>query len=188
MKKKALIAIFLFGLPFLFIFFFIGCSKTSPAGSASPAGLAGPQRTVGTAFIRVDTFSLTNSDWAYNGYITFVSFHGIDSFPDRYYDLNDSLITPGILDSGLVSVFFAPDNRKLGQWAALPYQIINQQTDSFSHNIDFETFNYKVRLDYFLVPNGFVDSSCCSWVTDVKVFAIPDYKFKIVIESGTVGR
>ncbi len=96
-----------------------GCSKTGPAGATGPTGPAGPQGAPGpqgpegNANVLVDTFTLTNSQWAYNSQYYFETTPGsYTEYFTRYHDVTDSAVTQSILNTGEVMVFFVPDDRQ----------------------------------------------------------------------------
>src|SRR5882762_7992904 len=104
------------------------CSKTGPTGpqgttgAAGPQGPTGPQGPQGNANVFTDTFSLVSADWLWNsGYTYSNSNSGTVTYFTRYHDVTFSKITQGMLDSGMVVVYLAPNANDLNQWAPLPY-------------------------------------------------------------------
>ncbi len=142
-------------------------------------GPVGPQGAKGNANVKVDTFTVTNANWLWNSDYTLYTGSGSStSWFTRYTDKIDSTITSGILDSGMVLVFFTPNDS--AQWAPLPYSFPSFG-DAFYYNFVFQTMVGKVRLHIFF--NG-VDAT--STIPTLSTYTFPNYKFKIVIVAGTL--
>jgi hypothetical protein len=171
--------------------FAAGCSKAGPAGPAGttgatgpqgPTGPTGPQGAEGNANVLVDVFSLTSSQWIYNSQYSLETSPGsYTEYFTRYHDVTDSAITPAILNTGEVMVFFVPNPiADTNTWAPLPYQFLDG-SGSFTYNIAFETMPYTVELEYFFnVLNNTTPPP------NLYNYTIPTYKFKIVVISGTI--
>jgi hypothetical protein len=167
---------------------FPGCSKTGPAGATGPAGPTGPQGPTGSqgpegnANVLVDTFTVVNSQWIYNSQYYFETSPGsYTEYFTRYDDVTDSAVTPSILNTGEVMVFFVPNPiANPNQWAPMPYVFLDG-SGSFTYNVAFQTFPYTVELEYFfnVINNGTAPPVLSTW-------KIPTYKFKIVVISGTI--
>ena len=158
------------------------CKKgdTGPAGTPGTPGAPGAP---GNANVQTDTFTLTNAKWLYNSQYTFTTGTGaFTSWFTRYCDVTFSKLTQGMLDSGMVMVYFRPSALNAQQWVPLPYSFESGGTNQFFYNIAFETFAGKVRLHYFYTPNG----STGTLPSNLSTVVIPDYKFKIVAVAGTV--
>ena len=166
----------------------VGCSKTGPAGATGPqgaqgaTGAAGPQGPEGNANVMVDTFSLVNSQWAWNSQYYFETSPGsYTEYFTRYHDITLPAVTKGILDSGLVLAYFVPNPiADTAQWAPLPYQFLDG-SGNFYYVMAFQTFVGKVELEYFfeqINPSGTLPV--------LSTFTIPTYKFKLVVISGSL--
>jgi len=175
-------------LPGLFFFLLVAgsmssCKKgdTGPAGATGPAGPTGAQGPTGNANVLVDTFTLASADWKWNsGYTYSNSNGGTVTYFTRYYDATLSKLTQGILDSGMVMVYLAPNANNPQQYAPLPYSFLSFGS-AFNYNYVYETFAGKVRLHFFYTPNG-AGATPATLSTDI----IPTHKYKIVILTGTV--
>jgi hypothetical protein len=171
-----------------------GCSKTGPIGPAGAAGAngsagatgasgaQGPQGPEGNANVLVDTFSVTNAQWLWNSTYEFQT--GPGSFGDyltRFYNAADSAVTPGVLDSGQVLVYFTSDPiNNPNQWSALPFQFTDA-SGNFDYEIAFETNAGAVELHYF-----FVQLVSTATIPTLSSFVIATYKFKIVATTGMI--
>jgi hypothetical protein len=169
------------------IVFAVSCSKTGPAGATGPQGTTGPQGPTGSqgpegnANVLVDTFTLVNSQWIYNSQYYFETSPGsYTEYFTRYYDITDSAVTQSILNTGEVMVFFVPNPiANANQWAPLPYVFLDG-SGNFTYNVAFQTFPYKVELEYFFNQLKTVAPP------NLSTYDIPTYKFKIVVISGTI--
>ena len=133
---------------------FSGCSKstgpacaTGPQGTTGATGAAGPTGPQGNAYVLVDVFSLTNSQWIYNSQYSLETSNGsYTEYFTRYHDVTDSAVTQAILNTGEVMVFFVPNPIvDTNQWAPLPFQFVDG-SNIFTYNVAFETMPYTVRL------------------------------------------
>lgn len=153
-----------------------------PTGATGPTGPQGPQGPQGNANVKVDTFTLTNSNWLWNSNYTFSN--GTDtstSWSTRYSDRSYTGITQSILDNGLVLVYFTPNANNPSQYEPLNYSYLSFNSQFYFHFV-YETSLGKVRLHYFYTPNG------TSGTTPVLSTAVlPNYKFKIVAVAGAIG-
>jgi hypothetical protein len=183
-------------LPHLSIFFLLavtlsltGCSKSSgpvgPAGAQGSTGAAGVQGSPGpegNANVQVKTLSVTNAQWLWNANYEFQTSPGsYTEYFTRYYDAAFSEVTQGILDSGMVLVYFIPntiDNDN--QWAPLPYQFTDE-SGYFNYEMAFETMPGKVRLHFFFVP-----LNASATIPTLSTYDIVTYKFKMITLSGSV--
>lgn len=170
------------------------CSKTGPAGpqgatgaagaagAAGSQGPAGPQGPAGTANVFVDTFTVVNSQWLWNSAWIYSTGNGaFTEYFTRYHDQADSKITKGILDTGMVMVYFTPNQSDSNQWVPLPYTFL-AFGGAFYYNYAYETMPGKVRLHYWYTANG-SGTAPTTLSTDV----IFTHKYKIVtVASGAV--
>ncbi len=163
------------------------CAKTGPTGPqgaigvAGPQGPTGPQGPQGNANVFTDTLSLASADWLWNsGYTYSNSNGGTVTYFTRYHDVVFSKITQGMLDSGMVMVYVAPNANDQNQWAPLPYTF-TAFSNAFYYNYVYETMPGKVRLHFFYTQNG-SGATPTTLSTDV----IPTHKYKIVAISGRV--
>lgn len=177
----------MFYLILVVVFAAAACGKTGPIGATGPAGPVGPQGPTGSqgpqgnANVFTDTFSLVNADWLWNsGYTYSNSNGGTVTYFTRYHDVNFSKITQGILDSGMVMVYLAPNANDLNQWDPLPYTFLSFGS-VFYYNYVYETMPGKVRLHFFYTQN-----STTAAPTTLSTDVIPTHKYKIVAITGTV--
>jgi hypothetical protein len=167
---------------------FAACSKTGPQGATGatgpqgPAGPTGAQGPAGTANIFVDTFTVVNSQWLWNSaWIYSTSNGGFTEYFTRYHDQSFSKITKGILDTGLVLVYFTPNQSDSNQWVPLPYSFLAFGS-AYYYNYAFESMPGKVRLHFWYTANG-SGTPPNTLSTDV----IFTHKYKIVaVASGAV--
>lgn len=170
--------------------FIAGCGKTGPAGAVGPAGAqgatgpagsAGPTGPQGNANVMVDTFTLTNSQWLYNSQYSLETSPGsYTEYFTRYHDVTFPAITQGIIDSGMVLVYFVPNPIvSTVNWTQLPFQFLDG-SEEFFYDVAFTTLAGKVELDYFFqqVNSGTIPT--------LSTFNIPTYTFKLVAISGSL--
>jgi len=184
MQKK------MFYLFVVVVFAAAACSKTGPTGAtgpqgatgaAGPQGPAGPMGPQGNANVFTDTFTLANVDWLWNsGYTYSNTNNGTVTYFTRYHDVVFSRITQGILDSGMVMVYVAPNANDPNQWSPLPYSFLSFGS-AFYYNYVYETMPGKVRLHFFYTQNGSTAAP-----TTLSTDVIPTHRYKIVAISGTV--
>jgi hypothetical protein len=171
--------------------FFAGCGKTGPAGAVGPAGaqgatgaagVAGPTGPEGNANVMVDTFTLTNSQWAYNSQYSLETSPGsYTEYFTRYHDVTLPAITQGIIDSGMVLAYFVP-NPLLStiNWTQLPFQFLDG-SEEFFYNVVFTTLPGKVELGYF-----FQQINSGATIPTLSTYNIPTYTFRLVVISGSL--
>jgi hypothetical protein len=169
----------------------IACSKTGPTGATGPQGSqgaqgpqgpAGAQGPQGNANVFTDTFTLTDANWLASSiyWYTVNSSISIGAF-SRYADISFSKLTAGILDSGMVLVYFTSSTLNASMWTPIPFSFL-AQGQQYYINYAYETSSGKVRLHYFFSANitGAVFPSLSTTV-------IPTSKYKIIVVSGTIG-
>ena len=169
-------------------FFIVGCSKTGPAGPAGPAGPQGAQGATGAqgpqgdANVTVDTFSLTSSQWLYNSQYSMETSPGTyTEYFTRYHTVTLPALTKGIIDSGLVLVYFVPNPPvDTAQWAPLPYQFLDG-SDAFFYDVAYETYVGSIEMEYYFqqINSSATLPSLASW-------KIATYKFKIVLMTASI--
>ncbi|WP_431215999.1 hypothetical protein ACQ86N_15925 [Puia sp. P3] len=86
------------------------------SGWGMPINLQGPQ---GNANVKVDTFTLMNSDWIWNSVYNFSTPGVAGGVFTRYHDRGFTSVTQDVLDKGEVMVFFTPNNSNPNQVVAL---------------------------------------------------------------------
>jgi hypothetical protein len=184
-KKIAYLAAFVLSVVLLAT----ACSKgdTGPAGTTGAAGAAGPQGSAGptgpqgNANVFTDTLSLASADWLWNSaYVYSTGGGGYTEYFTRYHDVSFSKITQGLLDTGMVVVYFAPNATDTNQWSPLPYTFL-AFGGAYYYNYVYESMPGKVRLHFFYTANG-TGTAPNTLSTDV----IPTHKYKIVAVTGTV--
>lgn len=150
------------------------CTKTGPAGAK---GDTGP---MGNANVVVDTFTLVSADWKYNSaWIYSTANNAYTEYFTRYSDRSFSKITQGMLDTGMVMVYFTPNQTDATQWVPLPYSFLSFGS-TFYYNYAYETMPGKVRLHYWYTAASGTPPNTLS--TDV----IFTHRYKIVAVSGTI--
>jgi hypothetical protein len=159
------------------------------AGWGSPTsmtGTAGATGATGTAPM-VDTFSANSADWTIGGYAVAaeIATNESYSYSDQIYTRHNSNITAGILDSGMVLVYFtpAPDNYP-DQWLPLPYSIAvyfnyNAST-SLQYNYSYIMEVGQIILQFYLTPLN----TTVSAMPDVSTISVPAAYFKIIVVPG----
>src|SRR5579859_1145670 len=151
-------------------------------GWGVPVLLQGPQGPMGNANVKVDTFTLTSAQWIWGSVYYFSPQAGTNyNFLTRYYDAAFPALTRGILDSGMVLVYFTSDpNHDADQWVPLPFSFL-EIVDNFYFNLAYETNLGAVRLHFFLTPMRPLGT-----VPALSTYPIATYKFKLVAVSGTI--
>ena len=173
---------------------FAGCSKTGPAGpagaqgsqgstgAAGPAGPQGSQGPEGNANVRVDTFTLTNAQWAWNSQYSLETAPGsYTEYFTRYHDVTLASITQGIIDSGMVLAYFVPNPLvNTNNWTPLPFQFLDG-SQNFFYDVVFQVSVGKVELGYF-----FQQINAAASLPTLSTYTIPSYTFKLVVISGSL--
>ena len=173
---------------FALLLFAAACSKTGPMGATGPAGAqgpsgpAGPTGPIGTANVWVDTFSVVNSGWLWNsGWYYSTGNSAYTEYFTRYHDQTFSKITQGILDTGMVMVYFTPNQNDTNQWVPLPYTFLAFGS-AYYFNYAFESMPGKLRLHYWYTANG---SGTPPTTLSTDVIFTHQYKI-VVVASGAV--
>jgi hypothetical protein len=164
--------------------------KTS-AGWGSPVSMTGASGAVGTPGAAgtvplVDTFSVKTADWTTGGEIVaqFASGTGW-GYPAQIYTRYNSNITAGILDSGMVLVYFTPaPGFYVNQWLSLPYSIAvyldGNSSTSFQYNYSYIMGAGQLSLEFYLTPLN----TAASAMPNVSTIGVPDAYYKIVVIPG----
>jgi hypothetical protein len=169
------------------------CSKTGPtgpqgatgaagaAGTAGAQGPAGPQGPAGAANVFTDTFTVANAGWAGTS-LYWYSYAPNSSlgFVARFHDQAFSKVTQGILDTGMVLVYFVPYESSPNEWTNMPYVFLGT-SEQFYYNYQYDVSPGKVRLWYFYTPNG-----SYAIPTTLSTDVIATHRYKIVAVSGTI--
>lgn len=152
-------------------------SLTGPAGAKGPVGPQGPAG--GASNVRVDTFTVKGSDWLWNSqYVYETSPGSYTEYFTRYYVRHNNTITTGVLDSGLVVVYFTPSPvNNPYQWAPLPYQF--DSSFGYTDNYVYVTAVGQVTLHYF-----FIQTDPTSTLPTLSTYNDETRKFKIVSITG----
>jgi hypothetical protein len=152
-------------------------SLTGPAGPQGPVGPQGPQG--GSINVMVDTFSVKGSDWLWNSqYIFETSAGSYTEYFTRYYVRTNKSITAGVLDTGLVVVYFTPSliNNPY-QWAPLPYQF--DSSFGYTDNYVYVTAVGQVTLHYF-----FIQTDPTATLPTLSTYVDETRRFKVVTITG----
>jgi len=156
-------------------------SFTGPAGPAGPQGPQGPAG--GGANVKTDVFTLKGSDWLWNSQYVFETSAGsYTEYFTRYYVRQNNAITQGLLDSGLVIVYFTPSPiNNPYQWAPLPYQF--DSSFGYTDNYVYVTAVGQVTLHYF-----FIQTDPSSTLPTLSTYNDETRQFKIVAITGKTGK
>jgi hypothetical protein len=142
-------------------------------------GPAGPQGPPGNANVKVDTFTVNTNNWNYrdetnNNYLYSIDY-GVYVYT-KAVDHYNSLITSGLLNTGMVLVYFQANPANTAQWQPLPYSFPSY----FFYNWAYETFEGKVRLYFYITGRNSAEPP------NIETFQVPTRKYKIVMVSGTI--
>ncbi|MBB3055060.1 hypothetical protein [Mucilaginibacter gotjawali] len=152
-------------------------SLTGPTGPKGPVGPQGPPG--GATNVKVDTFTVKGSDWLWNSqYVYETSPGSYTEYFTRYYVRHNSSVTAGVLDTGLVVVYFTPSPvNNPYQWAPLPYQF--DSSFGYTDNYVYVTAVGQVTLHYF-----FIQTDPNSTLPTLSTYNDETRKFKIVTITG----
>jgi hypothetical protein len=163
------------------------CSKTGPAGPAGATGATGsqgsqgstgPQGPEGNANVIVDTFSLTSAQWLWNdAYALYTSNGSYTEWFTRYHDVSFAAVTQGVLDSGMVLVYFTPF--MANGWSPLPYSF--NTGAGYDYAFVYVTTPGQVELEFY-----FDTYSTTATPPTLSTFTMATYQFKIVAVTGTL--
>ncbi len=110
------------------------CTKTGPAG---PAGTTGAKGADGNANVVVDTLTITSTQWVAGGDNIYADSMETTLYADKSFDIAFPAITQGVIDSGMVAVYFSPASSSTDM-EPLPFQFLYD--DNLLH------YDYKVEL------------------------------------------
>jgi hypothetical protein len=163
---------------------FTGCSKsTGPAGATGPqgaTGATGPTGPQGNANVKVDTFTLTSSQWLWNdNYVLFTGGGSYTEWFTRYYKATFSAVTQGVLDSGIVLVYMTPNLQNTNQWSPLPYTF--DTGDGYAYDFVYVTSPGTVELEFY-----FADATNTASPPALSTYAMASYTFKLVAVTGSI--
>lgn len=151
--------------------FFIRCKKDNafnPETSIEP-------------HVKIDTFTLVNTDWKTGGFYIFD--HVVSGYMwanTRYHEKNFAPISQDILDNGFVLCYFTPSlTFDTNNWVPLNYSMLSPQNE-FYYNVAYETSVGKFKLHYYFRASGAGIAT-----PNISTAVIPKYKFKIVALSGS---
>jgi hypothetical protein len=161
----------------------------TPAGWGSPVSLTGASGAAGASGggLLVDTFSVNTTDWTTQGeaYAQNSNSFGY-AYATQIYTRSNSNVTAGILDSGMVLVYFtAAEGFVQNQWLPLPYSIAenfgNPQIP-LQYNWSYQTSTNQIMLQFYLTPLDTTKNA----LPAVSTATIPNAKYKIIVVPGTL--
>ncbi len=141
----------------------------------------------------VDIFPVTYNAWVAGGIVLAESGPDlVTKYQAKDYVSDTSQLTQGILDSGMVLVYFTPDfDINPNQWAPLPYSfLMNVQGNPVNYNWTYITALGQVTLQFYLTPNtnnGGILNEVYEG-PNVSSITLPNAEFKVVIVPGTLTR
>jgi hypothetical protein len=157
-------------------------SLTGTAGATGAMGDTGVTGAQGGGLL-VDTFSVTTADWTTEGY-AYAQYTNDEAYvyPTQQYLRNNSNITPGIIDSGLVLVYFTSVYSVYPNgWLPLPYSIAELSTPA-EYNWSYVLNTNSVVLEFYLTPL----STSTAALPAISSITVPYARYKIVVVSGTL--
>jgi hypothetical protein len=156
-------------------------SFTGPVGPAGPQGPQGPRG--GAANVSTDVFTVQGSDWLWNSqYVYETSAGSYTEYFTRYYVRPNNTITQGLLDSGLVVVYFTPSPvNNPYQWAPLPYQF--DSSFGYTDNYVYVTAVGQVTLHYF-----FIQTDPTATLPTLSTYNDETRQFKVITITGKTGK
>ncbi len=96
----------------------------------------------------------------------------------RYVDIPGDELSPDIISTGLVLVFFEADPGS-GTWTPLPFQYVTFGSE-YAYNIVYDVMDGMIRLHYFYTRNDLSGT-----IPDLEMAVIPTYTFKYMVIEGT---
>jgi len=151
--------------------------------STDANGDASWQTNTGGNGILVDTMTVKPASWIWNSQYSFETSSGsYTEYFTRYVEIPITQLTNAFLTGGgSVQVYLNPNPlANTLMWTPLPY-IFTDGSEDFNYNIAFETTPGVLILHYFFVQ--LVSTATIPTLSD---YAIPAYKFKIVLQQGTM--
>ena len=150
------------------------------AGCEGEQGPIGPAGADGNANVKTGTISPTNAEWLWHNYYTLQTSPGSETrYYTRYVDIPVAEITPDIISTGLVLVFFEADPGS-GNWTPLPFQYVAFGS-AYAYNIVYDVMEGMIRLHYFYTRNDLSGT-----IPNLQNAVIPTYTFKYMVIEGTV--
>jgi hypothetical protein len=155
---------------------------TGDSGATGAAGAAGPGA-------QADTFSVNTADWTVGGY-AYAEFTNNSAYPfaTQYFNRPEPNITQGILDSGMVLVYFTADRPfNATQWLPIPYTIpeyanTNSGQLLLDYNWSYLTTVGQLKLQFYLTPL----SKPTEDYPAVSSITVPNAAYKVVVVPATI--
>jgi hypothetical protein len=164
--------VILFVLSLFTVVILASCAKD---GATGPSGAPGKD---GNANVITRVLTLYDSTYTLGSYI-FSDDTNVTTFRTaKVASITDSAITGGIVDSGMVLVFFR-SYLKDSSWVPLPFKYLAFGS-AFYYNIVNDFKKSTLRIYVYLDPNY-----SGATVPSISSTHIPPYKFKYLIISGT---
>jgi hypothetical protein len=146
------------------------------AGCEGEEGPAGP---AGNANVKTGTISPTNEEWiCCSVYWLKTDPNTSKGYSTRSVDITVAEITPELISTGLVLVFFEA-NPGSANWSPLPIRFTNFDA-VYAYNITYEVSEGRIRLHYFYTPEG-----ASGTLPGLNEAEIPTYTFKYIVIEGT---
>ncbi len=159
-------------VPLLAGLLFSSCAKDGATGPTGPAGKDG------NANVITRSFTVYDSTWTMGGYSFNPSVNSTTTWFAKVYTVVDSAITSGVVDSGMVLVYFRSYSGD-SAWVPLPFSFLDFGRD-FSYRILDDFKQYALRIYIFPEPN-----SSGATVPLIANMHFPPYTFKYLIVSGS---
>ena len=149
---------------------------TGCEGEQGPTGPAGAD---GNANVKTGTISPTNAEWLWSSIYWFQTDPSTAiGYGTRYVDIPVEDITPEIISTGLVLVFFEA-RPGTGKWTPLPFQLVMFGA-AYTYNLVYEAMDGMIILHYFYMLNDMGGTT-----PDLATAVIPTYTFKYIVIEGT---
>ena len=141
-------------------------------------GDEGPTGPAGNANVVTGTVTPTNAEWLWNSIYWFGTAPGSGTgYFSRYVDIDVEEITPEIISTGVVLVFFEA-YPGTGNWTPLPFQFVSGGA-TYTYNIVDEVSEGLIRLHFFFTPN-----SLGAALPSLETYTIATYTFKYTVIAG----
>lgn len=142
-------------------------------------GEEGPTGPSGNANVVTGTISPTSAEWLWNSFYWFETAPGSGTgYFTRYVDIPVEEITPEIISTGVVLVFFEA-YPGTGNWTPLPFQFV-EGGGNYIFNLVYEVSEGLIRLHFFFMAN-----STGATLPNLSTYAIATYTFKYTVIEGT---
>lgn len=141
-------------------------------------GEEGPTGPMGNANVVTGTISPTSAEWLWNSIYWFATTTGSGTgYLSRYVDIPVEEITPEIISTGVVLVFFEayPGSEN---WTPLPFQFV-EGGGNYIFNLVYEVREGLIRLHFFFMVN-----SSGATIPDLATYPIATYTFKYTVIEG----